>query len=106
MALVPGLAVNVRGYITCDKFIKGRSAPQMESILGLPLGDLSQGAWVLHLMCLPLATQFDLRGYTQTPAGQPYTGGPYPPGLGASQWELTADLPAVVVKFVAPSQTY
>ena len=107
LQLVVGLATNIRGYITCDKFLKGRTPDQMESVLGLPQGDLSQGAWVLHPLCLPLVTQFDLRGYTQTPAGLPYAGsGAYPPGLGASQWELTDDIPAVVVAFVAPGQRY
>jgi hypothetical protein len=97
-----GKVVPVRGYVTADKFVRGRQLDQVEKILGLVPGDLKNGAVLLRLNRLPLPAEFELRGYTQTPAGLPFAGGAYPPGLGASQWELTADIAATVLK-IAPA---
>ena len=101
-----GKILNAGGYITSEKFIRGRTPQEIERVLGLIPNDLGQGAYVLRLNALPLPSQFELRGYSQTPAGVPYHGGPYPPGLGANQFELTVDLPATVLKFVAPGQRF
>jgi len=99
-----GRVVPVRGYITSAKFVLGRPLDQVESILGLVPGDLAAGAALLRLNRLPAAGEFELRGYTQTPAGEPYAGGAYPPGQGANQWELFADIPATVLELVSPGQ--
>ena len=90
----------VRGYVTQEKFIRGRNLTEIEKILGLPEGELKEGANFMRLERLPAAGEFELRGYTNTPAGEVYTGGGYPPGYGAPQWELTADIPAVPLKEV------
>ena len=77
------------GYITCHKFIAGRSLPEAERILGLRPGELTGGAYLYEFLRLPTPDEFDTRGYTQTPAGQPWVaGGPYPAGAGAAQWEI------------------
>jgi hypothetical protein len=94
---VSGRVVAVSGYLTSEKFVRGRSLDQVEKILGLVPGELKSGAVVLKLNSVPRPDQFELRGYTQTPAGHVYTGGDYPPGLGANQWELMEKLPATVV---------
>jgi len=91
---------SVQGYITAEKFIRGRTLQAAERILGLKAGELKDGAVVLKLTSLPASSQFELRGYTNTPGGERYTGGAYPPGLGASQWELITSLPATVIKVV------
>jgi hypothetical protein len=106
MQAVIGGLVNVRGFITSEKFVRGRTPDQMETVLGMPQGEYNQGVYVFRLLCLPLAHQFDLKGYSQTPDGMPYTGGRYPPGLGANQWDLTDDLLATVVAFVPPGQRF
>jgi hypothetical protein len=100
-----GRVVAVSGFVTSEKFVRGRPLDQVERILGLLPGDLKNGAVLLRLNILPLPQQFELRGYTQTPAGEVYSGGLYPPGLGANQWELKAKIPATVLKIAPAGQT-
>jgi hypothetical protein len=83
------------GYCTTLKYILGRSPVQMESIVGLAKATkLAQGAEVFTIDPLPAATEFDLKGYSQTPAGvatndPAYKHHPgYPPGEGVPQWDL------------------
>jgi hypothetical protein len=83
------------GYCTTFKYIVGRTPVEIEEIVGLARGSkLVGGADVFVVNPLPQPTQFELRGYSQTPAGIstnapgyiPHPG--YPPGLGVPQWEL------------------
>lgn len=88
---------SVRGYVTQEKFIKGRTPEEMEKILGLEPGNLKNGATIYRLTETPNADQFTPKGYSQTPGGMPYEpGGKYPPGKGAPQWELKEEIPAEV----------
>lgn len=98
----------VRGYITQEKFIRGRTPAEMEKILGLPSGELdSQGAIVEALDQIPTEKQFGLRSYTQRPGGTvPVQGSKYPVGLGAPQWELTEEVSATVIGTVKPGQAF
>jgi hypothetical protein len=100
-----GRVVAVSGFVTSEKFVRGKPLDQVERILGLLPGELKNGAVLLRLNVLPLPQQFELRGYTQTPAGEVYSGGLYPPGLGANQWELKAKIPATVLKIAPAGQT-
>jgi len=59
----------IKGYITQDKYIRGRSLKEIESILGFNSGRLSAGAAVYALGCLPEPDEFELRGYTYLPEG-------------------------------------
>jgi hypothetical protein len=84
------------GYCTTFKYIVGRTPSEIEHIVGLAIGSkLVGGADIFVVDPLPQPSQFDLRGYTQCPAGVPtdapgYVPHPgYPPGLGAPQWELS-----------------
>lgn len=84
------------GYCTTFKFIAGRTPAEMEDIVGLARGSkLAGGAEIFVVDPLPIPAQFELRGYSQCPAGVPtnapgYVAHPaYPPGLGAPQWELS-----------------
>ncbi|HET9904796.1 MAG TPA: hypothetical protein VFQ27_13960 [Xanthobacteraceae bacterium] len=83
------------GYCTTLKYVLGRAPGQMESIVGLAPGSkLVHGAEIFTVRPLPSAGEFDLKGYTQTPAGVstsdpayvPHPG--YPPGEGVPQWDL------------------
>ena len=96
------------GYITCHKFIAGRSLVEAEQILGLRPGELSSGAYLYEFLRLPTADEFDTRGYTQTPDGQPWhAGSAYPAGLGAAQWEIRRNthVPTRLVAAIQPGQT-
>jgi hypothetical protein len=102
-----GQSDEVRGYVTEQKYVAGRTPAEMEKILGLPPGELAGGAIVHRLDGLPTADQFKLRAYTQLPAGRTYVSGEkYPPGLGAPQWELTDKIPVAAVSAVSPDERY
>jgi len=77
------------GFITCYKFVAGRTLEEVEKILGLPSGELGTGAYFYEFMRLPKANEFELKGYSQCPDGKPWVpGSKYPPGLGAAQWRI------------------
>jgi len=105
-----GASPRVRGYITQEKFVRGRTPEQMEKLLGLPEGELTtkgQGAIIEVLEQIPSEGQFELRGYTQRPGGKAFEPGePYPPGLGIPQWQLIEDVPAKVLKTVKPGESF
>ena len=96
-----GRVVPVAGCVVSAKFVLGRPLSLAERILGLNPGELTQGAMLLRLNRLPLATEFDLAaGYTNVAA---YPG--YPPGLGSNQWILTTAILATVIKVADRSGT-
>src|ERR1019366_7671173 len=57
-----GRVVAVKGFVTSEKFIRGKSLEQVERILGLLPGELKDGAILLRLNVLPLPHQYELRG--------------------------------------------
>ena len=96
------------GYISCLKFVAGRSLGEAERMLGLKPGELGGGAYLSAFDRLPTEDEFDLRSYTHRPGGQaPQPGGEYPVGAGAAQWEVrrNACIPATVVGLVLPGST-
>lgn len=88
----------VSGYITQEKFVKGRTPQDMEKILGLEPGILGNGVTIYKLSETPKPEQFEPHGYSQMPGGVPYKpGSKYPIGKGAPQWKLTESVPAEVI---------
>ena len=57
--------ISVKGCITQEKYIKGRTLSELERILGFHTGRLAQGATVAALLQVPTKNQFKLLGYTQ-----------------------------------------
>ena len=57
--------IEVKGCITQQHFIKGRSLPELERLLGFQKGRLNNGMVVATLIQLPNANQFNFLGYTQ-----------------------------------------
>ena len=55
----------VGGCITQDKFLKGRTLAELESILGYHQGRLSTGMTVVALLQIPGPNDFKLLGYSQ-----------------------------------------
>jgi hypothetical protein len=102
-----GASKEVGGYVTELKYVRGRNLAEIEQVLGLPAGELANGAIVHTLDGVPSADQFQLKAYTQLPEGKTFhVPGRYPPGLGAPQWMLTASLPVAKVTTVGPKQRY
>ena len=56
------------GCITKEKYIAGRTAREIERILGYHVGRLAQGMFVVALVELPGLTQFELAAYSNRPA--------------------------------------
>jgi len=94
IGMVPNAGFSI-GYCTSIKYLIGRTPPEIEEAVGLARGSkLAVGADIFVVDPLPLPGQFEMRGYSQTPAGIPVTPATpynpaYPPGLGLPQWELT-----------------
>jgi hypothetical protein len=77
------------GFVTCYKFVAGRTLDEVERTLGLKVGELTSGAYILEFLALPTEDQFELKGYTQCPDGQNWSpASDYPAGLGAPQWRI------------------
>ncbi len=56
--------------ISSEKYkLRQYSVPGMGRVLGLPAGELTGEANVMRLSRLPSSDEFELRGYTHTPAG-------------------------------------
>ncbi len=58
--------IEVRGYVTKEAFLVGRTLLAFERLLGFRAGRLAQGATIAKLDRLPLAHEFDLAGYSMT----------------------------------------
>ncbi|OLY94435.1 hypothetical protein SAMN05444008_10138 [Cnuella takakiae] len=61
----PNTYLQVRGYITQERYLKYKSLPQMESLLGFQQGRLKEGAIVAVLDQMPAKSGFELAGYSQ-----------------------------------------
>ncbi len=59
-----GDKVSITGYITQDKFVIGRTMPEIEAILGFHEGRLAQGATFAKLISLPKVGEFELAAFT------------------------------------------
>jgi hypothetical protein len=54
----------VSGYVTKDKFIRGRTLQEIEQILGFQTGRFQQGIYVLTLDRLPSQSEFQVAAYS------------------------------------------
>src|SRR5690349_17336696 len=57
--------IQVKGCITQERYIKGKTLPELERLLGVQHGRLSNGAVVAVLLQVPNEKQFKLLGYSQ-----------------------------------------
>lgn len=57
--------IQVKGCITQEIYIKGKTLPELERLLGFQKGRLDNGIVVAALIQLPTAHQFELLGYSQ-----------------------------------------
>ena len=93
------------GYVTCWKFVAGRTLQEAEQMLGLRAHELHGGAYWYEFQRIPRQDEFDTRGYTQCPDGKVWKeDSAYPAGLGAPQWRVHDDayIPSRLLGFVAP----
>ncbi len=65
MALSFGAKTQVSGYVTKEKFLKGRTLDEIERTLGYHPGRLANGATFLKLDRVPKPGEFSLAGYSQ-----------------------------------------
>ena len=64
MALTIGDRTRVKGYVTKEKFLKGKTLGEIERILGYHAGRLGSGATFLALVRTPMPGEFSLAGYS------------------------------------------
>lgn len=57
--------IQIKGCITQEHYIKGRSLPELEHLLGFESGRLDKGIVIAALTQLPAVHQFELLGYSQ-----------------------------------------
>ncbi len=118
----------VGGYFTCLRAIRFKTPREMEDLLGFAPGAFSSGVSVWKFKTLPTADEFELRGYTQLPGGDPFDGMvlrrsgaarpeffskdggklDFIPGLAVEQWELRRGLllPAIEMERVSPGMKF
>jgi hypothetical protein len=98
----------VKGYFTTHQAIAGQTPAEMEQTLGLKTGTLAGGAVVQELARLPKASEFELRGYTQTPEGRAPVPGGWPAGTGVPQWRVSegVEIPVASATPVPPDYRY
>lgn len=58
-------SIQVRGCITQEKYVKGKTTRELERILGFKAGRLQPGFVMAALEQIPNNDQFDLLGYSQ-----------------------------------------
>lgn len=63
-----GDLARVSGYVTKEKFIKGRPLADIERILGYQAGRFRQGVAFIKLTRLPSLTEFELAAYSNVAA--------------------------------------
>jgi hypothetical protein len=61
----------VRGYITRERSLLGKTPKEMARLLGFPEYRVANGAKVYALVYLPTNEQFEFKGYTYWPGGIP-----------------------------------
>ena len=116
----------VRGYVTIEKYILGRTPRQLEDDLGLPPGLFAKGCRVYWLTRLPRAEEVSYELTAQYPGGLAFdewgalnevllrqqnpghNAKPiYAPGRSTiHQWELLAELPVQVAATLPPNIPY
>ena len=122
----------VKGYVTVEKSIIGRTPRELEDALGLPVGWFNRGCRVYRLTRLPQAHEIEYDLTLDQPDGLAFdewaaidnalrrrlevegTLGDYGPAKpiyrpgsrSIHQWRLTAELPAAVVIELLPNVTY
>lgn len=105
------------GYVTQEKYLKGRNSNQIERDLGLKPKMLSQGAFVYALDRLPCQGEFEFKLSTAFPAGQVFDWNEisatqfaardfWPPGSSIPQWNVTTQVPLTLVRTMTWYEPY
>ena len=106
-------ALRVRGWVSQEKYIIGKTPEEVERILGFDRRPVRQ--YLPHGFDVYVITEqireddFELKGaYTHLPEGREWDGIDlhWPPGLGATQWELERDVTCRFIKTVPRGQRY
>jgi hypothetical protein len=66
-----GDPIEISGFVTKDKYVRGRTLSELERVLGYGAGRLSKGVIVAKPLALPGVNDFETRGYSQV-AGHRY----------------------------------
>lgn len=67
----PHQPAKIKGYFTRERGILGKTPLEMARLLGYPQWRMAQGVKVYALSRLPRNEEFEIRGYTYWPGGNP-----------------------------------
>jgi len=103
----PRATTSIKGWITSEIFLLGRTPEEMEKMLGFDsrpgMEYLPKGIDVFEFTQPIRAGDIELGGaYTHLPGGKPWDGKDlhWPPGTGAVQWKLIQPVPCKFMKTV------
>lgn len=65
--MVVGTAIMISGFVTKEKFVRGRTLAELERLLGYGAGRLSRGLIAAKPLVLPALDGFETKGYSQVP---------------------------------------
>jgi hypothetical protein len=109
----PALTPKIKGWITSEIFLVGKTPEEMERLLGFDSRPgreyLAHGIDVFAFTRHIRSHEFKLGGaYTYLPGGRPWDGIDlqWPPGTGATQWQLIVEVDCTFLKTVPRGQTY
>ena len=110
---VPQLTTKIKGWITSEIFLLGKTPEEMERLLGFdsrPGSEyLANGIDVFRFTRAIGADDVEIGGaYTHLPGGKPWDGKDlrWPPGLGAPQWKLVKEVDCAFIKTVPRGARY
>lgn len=69
----------MKGFFTKALYLRGRTATEVERRLGYRAGRLAEGWWLCFLLEMPVAAEFEVRGYSQMSGGVAQGHLPTPP---------------------------
>lgn len=82
--LILNSTIQEAGFVTQDKYLRGRTLWEIEKILGFHRGRCEKGLYIARVIQLPSPHQFELKGYTLIPDHQQKDGYPGASASGAA----------------------
>ena len=80
--------LTVEGFFTQERVLLRKTLGEIESTLGLPVGELAKGAQVFALRRLPSRSEYEWLGYATHPGGEEFDPNRYDMEMLQQEWEI------------------